>query len=124
MNWVACNKLTLNVEKTHYVIFNRNKTFPLNTHPVLINNQPVRREQITKFLGVIMDEQLNWKKHICNTQTKINKQSGIMYHTKSSLTPNAMKQIYYSLIYPHLNYCQTSKIWLSLGNKILYAALF
>ena len=29
-----------------------------------------------------------------------------MYHTKSSLTPNAMKQIYYSLIYPHLNYCQ------------------
>ena len=109
LNWVTCNKLTLNMEKTHYVIFNRNKTFPMDIQPLLINNQPVKREQITKFLGVSLDEKLNFKKHISNIQTKINKQSGIMYHTKSSLTPNAMKQIYYSLIYPHLNYCQT--VW-------------
>ena len=65
-NWLKCNRLTLNFEKTHYIIFNRNKQMP-NTLPHLkIHNQIIKREYSTKFLGVHIDHNLTWK-----TQNKI-----------------------------------------------------
>ena len=96
-------------KKSHYVIFNKNKTFPISLNPLFIGTQQIHREHSTKFLGVTIDEKLNWKTHIQNTRAKINKQCGILWQIKSSLTVNAMKQIYISLVYPHLMYCQV--VW-------------
>lgn len=48
-------------------------------------------------------------KNTLNITNKINKQSGILYLTRDSLTVTVRKQIYYSLIYPYLTYCIT--IW-------------
>ena len=107
--WLASNKLTLNLEKSHYLIFNRNKIFPIQMSPLIICSKTLTRKPFTKFLGVIVDEQLNYKEHIINVTNKINKQSGILYLTRDSLTVTARKQIFYSLIYPHLTYCIT--IW-------------
>ena len=99
--WLASNKLTLNLEKSHYLIFNRNKTFPDEMPPLTMCTKTLTRQSFTKFLGVIIDEQLNFKEHIINITNKINKQSGILYLTRDSLTIAARKQIYYSLVYPY-----------------------
>ena len=61
--WLYCNKLSLNVLKTHYMIFtSRNKC--MNVADIRINNVKIERVYATKFLGVQIDAQLTWKKHI------------------------------------------------------------
>ena len=108
-NWISSNRLTINSEKSHYVIFNRNKVFPPNLCNLKYNNHLMKREYETKFLGITMDQRLTWKRHIQNTRSKINRQCGIIHQTKSTLTKKALKQIYDSLVYPHLVYCQV--VW-------------
>ena len=61
--WLHCNKLSLNVLKTHYMIFTpRNKIY--DDVSIIINNTKISRVYVTKFLGVQIDSQLSWKMHI------------------------------------------------------------
>jgi len=76
---------------------------------ITLGTSVLKREITTKFLGIHLDPQLKWKCHINHSQSKINKQCGLMYHSKQAQNKHAMKQIYTSLIYPHLTYCQT--VW-------------
>ena len=58
--WLCCNKLSLNVLKTHYMIFTqRNKK--VNDISLYINNVSKERVYVTKLLGVQIDSQFNWK---------------------------------------------------------------
>ena len=55
------NKLPLNLSKTNYILFrNRSADTDLN---IWINTINVTRVQSSKFLGIIIDENLNWKPH-------------------------------------------------------------
>ena len=50
--WLQCNKLSLNVLKTYYIIFtSRNKC--VNDVDIRINDSHIERVYATKFLGVI-----------------------------------------------------------------------
>ena len=61
--WLCCNKLSLNILKTHYMVFTpRNKI--VNDIDICINDVRIERVYVTKFLGIQIDSQLNWKKHI------------------------------------------------------------
>lgn len=105
LKWLLSNKLTLNTEKSHFLIFNRNKVIPNDLPQLKIGPYVIKRETSTKFLGLHIDEKLTWKDHINKIQANINKECAILYHTRHMLTVKAMKSIYYSLIYPHLTYC-------------------
>ena len=53
-DWLSCNKLSLNVVKTHYIIFTpRNKI--VENIDIKINNTSIERVYTTKFLGVYID---------------------------------------------------------------------
>ena len=60
------NKLCLNISKTKYSSFHSSrerKDIP-NILPLLhINNVLIKRELVTKFLGVYLDENISWKHH-------------------------------------------------------------
>ena len=61
-DWLAANKLSLNVGKSNFIIFSLgNNKKSLN---ILINNLPVSEKTVTKYLGILMDNKLNWKQHI------------------------------------------------------------
>jgi len=61
-DWFKVNKLSLNVKKTNYILFGRKFLTPSGAHNVFIDGQQIDRVQCTKFLGVFIDEKLNWKK--------------------------------------------------------------
>ena len=54
-----------------------------------------------KYLGVIIDSHLKWKKHISTVSKKISRCIGIMCKLKQFIN---VKNIYYSLLYSHLVY--------------------
>ena len=62
--WFQANKLSLNASKTKYVFFHKakqKKDLPSNLPVLKINDTVIKKEQSLKFLGVIIDENLNWK---------------------------------------------------------------
>ena len=75
--WLNCNKLSLNVLKTHYMLFvPRNKC--INDADIRTNNISIQRVYVTKFRGVLIDSKLNWKNHIDYICKKIAKCIGIL----------------------------------------------
>ena len=102
--WFQANRLSLNVKKTHYIIFG-NKRIPLNeTYQIIFNNNVIERVASTKFLGITVDENLNWKKHILNVSTKVSRSIGIMNRLRYMLPRSTLLTLYYSMIHPHLLY--------------------
>ena len=58
--WFHSNKLTLNVNKTQMLMMSRKKTLNPQGN-VILRNEAIQRVTKAKFLGVIVDQHLNWK---------------------------------------------------------------
>ena len=110
-NWLLANKLTLSVEKTEYMIVgSRQRLNQINSDPdILIGDHMIKRVSNKKFLGVVLDEQLNWHNHIDNQCAKISKNIALLRRAKGFLTENALITMYNSLVLPHFTYCST--VW-------------
>ena len=106
--WLRCNKLSLNVLKTHYMIFTpRNKI--VNDVDLLICNTSIERVYVTKFLGVQIDAKLTWKNHIEYTSKKLSKCVAILTKARKKLEKNCLISLYYSFAYPYFIYC--NHVW-------------
>jgi hypothetical protein len=79
-----------------------------------IDKTTIQRNHVTKFLGILIDENLTWNYHINNISSKICKSIGILYKSRDMLNNHLMKQFYYSFIHSYLSYgniawCSTNK---------------
>ena len=71
-NWLAANKLSLNVDKTKFMVFHSDKkkvVYP----KLLINNIEIERVDYFNFLGLQLNHNLNWNKHVNYVSLKISK---------------------------------------------------
>lgn len=106
--WLCCNKLSLNICKTHYMVFtSRNKH--VNDIDIKINGVKIDRVYSTKFLGVMIDSKLTWKSHIDYMSSKLSKCVGILAKCRKTLYKSALISLYYSFAYPYLIYC--NHVW-------------
>ena len=81
--WLYANKLSLNVAKTHFIIFrSTGMKKPVYDEDLIINDEVVQRQEKTNFLGVFLDEVLTWKPHINYIKLKIAKGIGIVIKKK------------------------------------------
>ena len=60
--WFAVNKLIMNVSKTNFMVFGNSKQGN-TTLQVSIKNSKIKRVYVTKVLGILIDDGLNWKEH-------------------------------------------------------------
>ena len=87
--WLALNKLSLNVKKTKMVIFHYKQTNINNMIPKLeINGIPIERVKQFNFLGIILDEHMTWKSHIKKVACKI---------SRTIYTLTRLKRFYHNL---------------------------
>ena len=103
-SWVNANKLSLNVEKTNFMLFTP-KSFSRNMDDLLINGNRISEVNETKFLGVIIDNKLNWSPHIMHISKKTAKGIGISLKARKVFDNEALFYLYYTFICPYLNYC-------------------
>ena len=74
--WFQANKLSLNKDKTRFRLFHKiqdRDNLPLQLPVLRINNYEIKRSSSIKFLGVMVDEHLNWKGHINVIENKLSK---------------------------------------------------
>lgn len=101
--WLKVNKLSLNCKKTSAMIFhmpNKHVEYP----EIKINEVPIAYVKEFNYLGIILNENLNWKAHIDYICKKLSKVVGILNKLKSTLPGYVLFTIYNSLFVPHLNY--------------------
>ncbi|XP_065671724.1 uncharacterized protein LOC136089600 [Hydra vulgaris] len=68
-DWFKTNKLSLNIDKTKWVLFHpliKKHKLPINMPHLVIDNIKIKQVTVTNFLGVCIDENLTWKSHIKN----------------------------------------------------------
>ena len=68
--WLKVNKLSLNIKKTMYMVFTRKKTQAVDIE-IEIDNEIISETKSSKFLGVHIDNKLNWKMHVDYVSGKI-----------------------------------------------------
>ena len=71
--WLCANKLSLNVQKTYFMVFHRAKIKIVNPIDVTMNNCCLKKTDSLKYLGVIIDHRLNWSQHITHVKNKVSK---------------------------------------------------
>ena len=101
--WLQLNRLSLNIDKTNFVIFCPPQG---NPQPIClkISVRPVEQTAYVKYLGLIIDCNLNWKKHTHGIGKKISRSIGILSKLRHSVTIDILNQLYYSLVYPFPTY--------------------
>ena len=70
--WFKSNKLTLNADKSNFIIF-RSKQKRIHNIPdqLSFDNQTISRSNSVQYLGVILDEHLTWNEHITELCNKL-----------------------------------------------------
>ena len=71
---------------------------------ISINGKLIERVTDFNFLGIIINEHLDWSSHISKISNKICRTNGILNKLKRFLPTHILRQIYCSLILPHFNY--------------------
>ena len=107
IEWLSTNKLIVNLKKTHVMLFSYKKNLPKLT--IKINNIELDEKTVTKFLGVYIDNKMNWKPHVVNICNKVSKSVAILRLVRTIFPLNVLKTIYMSLVYTYMNYCNL--IW-------------
>ena len=70
-----------------------------------IEEERIDNVQFTKYLGVQVDNNRNWKGHIKAISTKISRAIGFLKHAKIFLTQDTLKTLYTGSVEPQFRYC-------------------
>ena len=107
-SWLIANKLSLNIDKTNFVIFHSRQKAISHKIRLLINNQELEQVKCIRYLGVYFDRHLTWKNHVQHICTKIKRSVGILSKIRHFVPMTILIQLYYTLIFPYLSYAVTT----------------
>jgi hypothetical protein len=98
------NLLTFNVNKTKYIIFNpKNEKIP-QPNLLLVRGAEIERVKYTKYLGLIIDDKINWSEHVSYIKTKIRPFLALLRRTTYLIPSSTRLSVCYSYIHCHLTY--------------------
>ena len=109
-NWTAAKNLQFNISKCRYMMISRRRTPEIQVPPLTLNGVPLERVETFKYLGLLLSSDLSWSNHIDSVCSRAKRILGLLYrqyyhHADSE----AIRQLYISLVRPHLEYGYT--VW-------------
>ena len=121
--WLAANKLSLNVGKSKLLIFTNQKIKsakkppdPRVTHVltnnhdeddennIRLNGEILEEVDHAKYLGVLIDNKLNWKFHIDSITLKLSKGTGLLAKIRHFVPSVVLRSLYFSFTNPYIDY--------------------
>ena len=101
-DWFKANKLTLNVDKSVFLLFNR--TGRKQIDQLKLGDKLIMRVSNTKFLGTWIDDHLNWKTHMSKLLGKLKCGLGMLLRSRELLSTRAKRLLYFGQVHSHLCY--------------------
>ncbi len=88
-----------------------------------VGDMTIQQVGEVKLLGVIVDENLTWEKHIDKLCGKICRKLGLLKQLKESIPSKTIKMLYNSLLLPHCDcagvvWCTASNIYVNKMHKL------
>ncbi len=108
-DWFSKHNLTVHIGKTNFIVFNDNNRENYNGK-IILNNDKLERigekekMKSTKFIGVHIDEDLSWKRHIDYVTKKINCNLHVITANKKIFPLQIRKTLYNAFLRPYLEY--------------------
>ena len=110
-DWFKANQLSLNLSKTVLMKF-----WPGHAkYDIVIEGNTIPQVCTTKFLGITIDDELNWRSHINNLHSKLQANKRMLMLARNLISKANMRLLYYAHVYSHLMYGLTS--WGSMISK-------
>lgn len=119
-SWFGDHSLYLNPSKTTVVRFHHAQKVAKDLN-VCIGGEPLPHSDNTRFLGLCIDSNLNWKAHCEFLTPKIHSQSYVIRQLKTVLTKRQLVQIYYANVDSRLRYGICFWGWSTLSDEVFLA---
>ena len=74
-----------------------------------IHKKAISESEYIKYLGIMVGSTLSWNIHIDKISKTISRATGLLYKIRPFVNNKILKMLYYSLVYPHLNY--VTEVW-------------
>jgi len=106
-DWLNANKLSLNIDKSKYIIFHahqKSRFIDKSICKIFIDDQEIDNVETFCFLGVHLHQNLSWNTHLKLTSQKLARTLGIMKFMKKFVNSSTLLLLYNSLFLPHINY--------------------
>ena len=103
-DWFRANKLSLNINKTTYMVFQNKREQPNSNMTINIGTESIKREAAVKFLGFIIEDQPHWTKHLKLCKSKMASSIYAMRSAKHVLSKDNLRALYFALMYPYIDY--------------------
>ena len=101
--WLNANKISLNVQKTELVIFKHQRKKIDSEVRIKLSRKRLYPTDSVKYLGVRIDENLNWK-HVSDITIKLNRANALLFKIRNFVNVKTLKTIYYTISDSHINY--------------------
>ena len=103
--WFRKNKLTLNTKKTNYIIFGmRSRLKEIPNHRLLLAGTPIERCLSVKYLGIVLDQVLNFNMQAEVAFKKLVYKSYLTARLRDILDNVTMINIFKTMVLPHADY--------------------
>ena len=70
-----------------------------------IDDKHTEKVEVTKFLGILIDNNLSWKAHTNHITKIVSKYNGIIRKVRPFLSKESLHTLYNTLVLPYLTYC-------------------
>ena len=105
--YMKCNLLHINIKKCCYIHFKPTgfKQQPDQEDQILsLNGTMIKQVNEAKFLGVLIDSELNWKAHIQSLSSRLKCEIGKLCRIRHAIPESHFKVLYHSLFESHLGF--------------------
>jgi hypothetical protein len=104
-NWLQSIGLTLNTSKSKFLIIRKINT---NTSDIFqtvhFQDSSITSCSHYNYLGLVVDENLNWQLHLKKVCSKLSSFAYIFRKVRYHINANTLKQLYYAYVHSHLTY--------------------
>lgn len=103
-DWFAGNRLILNKGKTNVILFKTKHSQIETPNTIVIDKNTIKLQNYVKFLGLQIDDTLDWSQHISTLEGKLNKVCHAMRVLSKYLNKESLRTLYYANFYTVLRF--------------------
>lgn len=107
-NWCTANGLTINTNKTQFIVFHSSHNALSPTPAITINDHSLLSATKCSFLGVVLDAHLKYPHHISLIRQRIAHGIRTLIEARRFFSWQTLLKLYYAFIHSHITYYITS----------------
>ena len=95
--WLRANKISLNTSKTELLVFKHPNKIINYDFKIKMDGKKLYPSKFVKYLGILIDSQLNFSYHINSISNKLGRAIGMLSKIRHYVTKDTLRSIYFGI---------------------------